>query len=55
MPLSLTTRERKMLTAVTILLLLGLLGMVLLRSPRRPAPDSGFSGRAPEPSAKSAP
>jgi hypothetical protein len=55
MPLSLTHRERRMLTAVAMLLLLGLLGMVLLRSPRRATDDSGFSGRVSEPPAQSAP
>ena len=55
MLLSLTKRERRMLSAVWWLLLLGTLGMLVLRHPRRTAGDSGFSGRASEASAQSAP
>jgi hypothetical protein len=41
--LSLTRNERKMLATVLALLLLGLLGMALLREPPGPPRGSGFS------------
>jgi hypothetical protein len=55
-PLSLTQKERKMLTYVLALLLLGLLGMTLLRAPSAPPPrGKGFSRPASGAPAHSAP
>jgi hypothetical protein len=54
-PLSLTRHERKMLTVVLGLLLLGLLGMMLLRAPKPSPHEAGFSRPNSGPPAHSAP